>query len=343
MEKITYQTNIDYFKQNIFNNKYIDLKDKITDVVDKLLNLIPKKHSNIPILKRFQSLSIDVPWICPNACKYCVSAMHKEELWDTAKTKTDFEKFRKRYIDAMSWVKEEWTDTLILTWSLSDPIVNKWFLNFIDSVNNELWNRKFRKIEIQTSWILIDDEKLNLLEKIWVKTISLSLSSLDSKENTQISWIKPTLTFDIETLCKKIKNKWFNLRLSFNLNKAYHKEFNNWIGSFFKKCENLWANQIIFRELYTSWEWKIDEWIKKNKFNELLLRKIKRYIKKNWKVLGILPFWQLLYSINWKISTLIDDDCMNSKWQLKNVQKFSIIRPNWKLYSHWNDEWSLIF
>ncbi len=328
---------------DIFTKQYHKLKDLMVGRLNMILDILPKNNPNIPILKRFQSLSIDVPWRCPNACKYCVSSMHKEELWDTIKTETDFEQFRRRYIDAMSWVKDEWTDTLMLTWSSSDPITNKKFLKFIESVNEELGDKKFRKIEIQTSWIAIDDEKLDLLEEIWVKTISLSLSSLNSDENTEISWIKPSLAFDIEELAKKIKNRWFNLRLSFNLNKAYHKEFENWIENFFKKCENLWADQIIFRELYTSWEWEIDKWIQENKFDEKLLKEIKKYIKQKGKILWVLPFWQTLYSINWAISTLVDDDCMNKKSGIRSVQKYSIIRPNWKLYSHWDDKWSLIF
>lgn len=324
------------------NMELINLTDKYEDLVEKVLSYIPKRSVNIPVLKRFQSLSIDVPGMCPNACKYCVSAMHSEDLWETAKSKADFEEFRQRYIERLSWAKDEGTDTLILTGWLSDPIVNDWFLEFMASVNEELWDKKFRKVEIQTSGILIDDKKLDLLEKVWVKTISISLSSLDSKENTEISGIKPKLAFDIEELTEKIKDRWFNLRLSFNLNKSYHKEFENWVEWFFEKCEELWADQIVFRELYSSWEWEIDKWIEANKFDEALLRKIKRFITKNGRVLWRLPFGQLLYSMNTKISTLIDDDCMNSKW-LTNVQKYSIIRPNGKLYSHWDDEGSLIF
>ncbi len=268
--------------------------------------------------------------------------MHEEDLWEIVRSKSDYEAFRRRYLDAMSWTKEEWTETLMLTWWLSDPIVNDWFLEFISSVNEELWDNKFRKIEIQTSWILIDDKKLDLLEKIWVKTISLSLSSFDSKENTQISGIKENIAFDIQELCQKIKSRWFNLRLSFNLNSAYHKEFENWVEAFFKKCEAYWVDQVIFRELFTSWEWQIDTWIQKNAFDDRLLRKIKRFIKREWKALARLPFWQLLYSVHGKISTLVDDDCMDSKGNIES-QKYSIIRQNGKLYSHWDDEGSLIF
>lgn len=336
------QHNSSNTNQDSFDGKYLSIRDSVEDLIENLLNILPKKSSNFPVLKRFQSLSIDVPGKCPNACKYCVSAMHDEDLWEIVKSKADLEEFRKRYIDAMSWVKDEWTDTLILTGSLSDPIVNDGFLEFLASVNEELWDKKFRKLEIQTSGILIDDAKLDLLEKVWIKTIAISLSSLDSDENVEISGIKPKLAFDIQELTKKIKSRWFNLRLSFNLNSSYHKEFKNWVEWFFQKCEELWADQIVFRELYTSGEWKIDDWIRENKFDEALLRKIKRYILKNGRILWRLPFGQLLYSVNGKISTLVDDNCMNSKW-LREVQKYSIIRPNGKLYSHWDDEWSLIF
>lgn len=329
-------------QENTFDWKYITIRDIYEDLVEKILSYIPKKSININTSQMSQSLSIDVPWKCPNACKYCVSAMHEEDLWEIIKSKSDFEDYRRKYVDAMTFIKDRWTDTLILTWSLSDPIVNNWFLEFLGSVNDDLWDKKFRKMEIQTSWILIDDAKLDLLEEIWIKTISISLSSLDSKENVEISWIKQKLAFNIPELTKKIKDRWFNLRLSFNLNKSYHEEFKNGVEWFFEKCESLWADQVIFRELYSSGEWEIDDWIKENKFDDALLRKIKRYIVKNGRVLWRLPFWQLLYSVNWKISTLIDDNSMNSKW-LTAVQKFSILRPDWKLYSHWDDKGSLIF
>jgi len=62
------------------NTELTNLTDKYEDLVEKILSYIPKKSENIPVLKRFQSLSIDVPGMCPNSCKYCVSAMHSEDL-----------------------------------------------------------------------------------------------------------------------------------------------------------------------------------------------------------------------------------------------------------------------
>ncbi len=316
--------------------------EQVKDMIQELLTL----QGENTLTKRYQSLSIDVPWICPNACKYCVSAMHSEDLWETVNGKKSYEKFRQSYIDRMSWVKDEWTDTLMLTGWLSDPIVNSSFLKFIGSVNKELWDKAFKKVEIQTSGILIDDEKLQLLEDIWVKTIAFSLSSLDNEENSEISWIKKNIRFDINTLCRKIKDKGFNLRLCFNLSDSYDKFFGDGsekeILNFFENCEAMWADQITFRELYMSGESVIDKWIKGHEFDKSLLKKIQQYIKTHGKTITKLPFWQLLYSINNKISTVIDDDCMDTK-NISGTQKFSIIRPNGKLYSHWDDEWTLIF
>lgn len=316
--------------------------------VQAIVAELMQQHSEQSNTKRYQSLSIDVPGMCPNACKYCVSAMHTEDLWELIWGTKSYEKFRQDYIDRMSWVKDEWTDTLMLTWWLSDPIVNKGFLEFIWSVNEELWDKWFKKIEIQTSGILMDDEKFDLLKKIWVKTIALSLSSLDNRENDEISGIKENIRFDIWTLCKQIKEKGFNLRLCLNLSDCYEKFFENWetseswIKNFFENCEAMWADQITFRELYVSWESKIDDWIEEHEFNPELLSDIQNYIKTHGKAITKLPFGQLLYSINRKISTVIDDDCMD-KESTSGTQKFSIIRPNGKLYSHWDDEGTLIF
>jgi sulfatase maturation enzyme AslB (radical SAM superfamily) len=317
-----------------------------SNTLKKIVSAIEWKQEVLiaPPTKRYQSLSIDVPWMCPNRCKYCVSAMHTEELWEQIGGSKDYEKFEQKYLDAMAWVKEEWTDTLILTWGLSDPIVNDNFLRFIWKVNRKLWiTGSFKKIEIQTSGILINDKKLDLLKEIWVKTIALSLSSLDDRDNIEISWIKKNLEFSIQDICKQIKEKWFNLRLCFNLSDHYHKFFKDGIESFMNKCQSLWANQLTFRQLYKSWDTpEIDNWIEKHQFDTEVMNEILKYVRKNGRIIWRLSFGQLLFSLNKKMSIVVDDDCMNSK-STGEVKKYSIIRPDWHLYSHWDDEGSLIF
>ena len=45
------------------------------------------------------------------------------------------------------------------------------------------------------------------------------------------------------------------------------------------------------------------------------------------------------------ISTVVDDNCMDdaTKREESDSYKYLILRPNCKLYSHWDDKGSLIF
>ena len=104
------------------------------------------------------------------------------------------------------------------------------------------------------------------------------------------------------------------------------------------KCKNLGANQITFRELYTSVpeekicylkgeEKEVNEWINAHKASNDLIVKIRSYITKHGHELEVLPFGAVRYSVE-GMSTVLDDDCMSGK--LKQDIKYLILRPNCK-------------
>ena len=70
---------------------------------------------------------------------------------------------------------------------------------------------------------------------------------------------------------------------------------------------------------------------------------IKSYIKDKGKAQYPLPFGAIVYSIH-KMSTVVDDDCMDSKSEeVNDILKYLILREDGHLYTDWGDEGTLIF
>jgi len=200
----------------------------------------------------------------------------------------------------------------------------------------------FPRIELQTSGVMLTDVNLHILRKMGVSTISLSISDVFNDEsNLDIMEVHPKLQFKLDEICKRIKDKGFNLRLSLNMTSVY-----NHIKSpvvFFDRFKELGANQITFREMYYSNnDTEEDQWIKDHLVMPSLLTTIKHYIQTKGKAQYVLPFGAKVYSIH-KMSTVVDDDCMDDKSEVDDILKYLILREDGKLYTDWGDEGSLIF
>ena len=118
-------------------------------------------------------------------------------------------------------------------------------------------------------------------------------------------------------------------------------EFNDLsLDDIYEKANNLGANQVTFRILYTSGtDTPQDKWIAShpcNKSGEDIIK----YVESHGTFLEILPFGAKKYSVN-GIATVVDNDCMST--QAKEDFKYLILRPDCKLYSKWDDKASLIF
>ena len=303
-----------------------------------------KAASAIPVNPKYQSLSITVPGGCPNACKFCVSDMHEEKgIPNLLKDQKKREELKRDVLDRLVWAKEKGTDTLVLTGSSSEPVVHVAFLKYIKEINEALPS-PFRRIEIQTSGAELTDERLQFLKEMRVKTVALSLSSLDSDENSEINRTPNKLKVDIGSLSGRIRDMGFNLRLCINLNGAFDKFFDAGMESFFDRCIKLGANQLTFRNLFTSGKGSgQDQWIESHKFDPELLTQLFRYIKTEGTAKDRLPFGAIVYTIKQSIATIVDDDCMNSAGpQASGMQKYCILREDGKLYYDWADAGTLI-
>ncbi len=294
-----------------------------------------------------QSCSIDVPGTCPNHCKCCVSELHKSKkfmnnvLGNCSFTEEDwrYQEYRSR----LAYVREK-TDTAVLTGTASEPVFNKAFLMFFNRVNKSL-PAPFYNIEIQSAGIGMDDDTLTLLRTIGVKTVALSLFSMDSVVNNKIQQSPEKLYYDITELCARIRSFGFNLRLCYNLNiegfgfGTSPTLLADELIDFAKKME---ADQITFRKLYHNGDDSFKEtvWVKENQLDERFYKVLTAYIRDTGCFKRTLTFGADLFTIK-GMSTVIDSDCM-AKDNTVSL-KYLIIRRNIKIYSDWDDEGSLIF
>jgi len=236
-----------------------------------------------------------------------------------------------------------------------------------DALNKE--GHPFPNVELQTTGVMLMDKEfaipgstirtkdrypnIELLKSIGVNTISLSVSDIFSAvKNSHIIGIPDKLYFDLDKLCKFIKDSGFNLRLSLNMTNVYDDKYPEDI---LIRCKELGADQITFRKLYGGgYDNPESVWVDENACKDKVIEQINEHIagekdeefqtgyhhNGEGTALYRLPFGPMVYSID-GMSTAVDDDCM-SKDNLDSL-KYVILRENGKLYCQWDDEGSLIF
>jgi sulfatase maturation enzyme AslB (radical SAM superfamily) len=286
-----------------------------------------------------QSLSVVVPnKKCINDCAFCVSKMHTEDYPNMMDdNKPFYDLYLKDYLKRLEFARDNGCNTVMLTGN-SEPQQNRNFLTYFGLFMMML-ERPFRKIEMQTTGVLLDEPYLRFLRNhVGVNTISVSLSSLDSAMNAAYNGAPSGREIDIEDICGKIKKYDFNLRLSLNMTDS----FDIW-GPYtlFHKCKELGADQITFRVLYSSGgATPQDRWIEEHSIDNAVLEDYKRFIRGEGKALEVLEYGATKYSVH-GMSVVMDDDCMATI--PKQELKYLILRPDCKLYSKWDDPASLIF
>lgn len=289
---------------------------------------------------KIQSLSVVVPnQKCINNCAFCVSKMHTEDYTNQKEGNDRFyDLYERDYVKRLEFARDNGCNTVVLTGN-SEPQQNRGFLKIFGTLNNHL-SKPFRKIDLQTTGVLLDDEYLRFLRNhVGVNTIALSMSDIFSDgNNAKINGTPEHLAVDIEHLCCEIKRYDFNLRLSLNLTDVYN---NKRAEEIFRRAKELKADQLTFRELYSSGlGTPQDEWIEQHAVSSHVLEEIKQFIRQNGRPLRIMEYGQTLYSVR-EMSVIVDDDCMSTA--LKEDIKYLILRPDCKLYSNWDDKGSLVF
>lgn len=305
---------------------------------------------------KIQSLSIVVPGACVNSCACCVSKLHTDSDFYKNQIEKNYQfeaLYEQDYMDALNFARDNGCNTLMFTGD-GEPLINKTFIRKVVDLNKRL-TMPFRWMEIQTSGVFLLEEAENggqknlrwLRDFVRVKTISLSLFNIfDSELNAAYSRPKNEKAFvKIDETCASIRKYDFNLRLSLNMVDYYNDKSP---AEIFERAKALGANQITFRVLYNNdlpqndAEKEIAGWIIKHKATDEKIKEINEYIKKNGRLLEVLPFGAYRYSVH-GMSCVVDDDCMNTNSGPKEEVKYLILRPNCKLYTKWDDEGSILF
>jgi len=290
---------------------------------------------------KVQSLSLCSPAGCNCACKFCVSEMHRDETRRTYPNLIQGDlaergMHEKEYARRMAFARDNGCNSAIITGD-GEPLVDMRFLDQIAKLNWSLQS-PFRWIEIQTNGCLLDDDRLSFLRgTVGVSTISLSVVDIFNDDNNAeaMGMKKP---YHLATLCNKIVEYGFNLRISLNLT-SY---MNQWTAEeILERIKDLEASQLTLRQMYSSPADNTpqDNWIKNHEYKRKN-RLVHNYVKDLGRPLERLPFGAVRYSIN-GMSTVIDEDCMNT--EVTDAAKYLILRPNCKLYTRWDDEGSLLF
>lgn len=283
---------------------------------------------------------------CVNNCPFCCSKMHESPY----ETKFDAIELEKR----IKYAVMHNIDTCVLT-GTGEVLQNRKFLNKLDDIFEKL-DHPFPNVELQTTGVLLTQFRevidgnngiirkvfynIEILKKLRVNTISLSISDLfSSVNNGDIIKISGELYFNISELVIFLKEHGFNVRLSLNMLKNLD---NIEPERIFTYAKSITADQISFKKMYFNVDDKYpqNEWIKNNMCKERTLTDIKDYILSNGRHMYTLEFGAKVYSVN-GLSTVVVDDCMavnNS-----DIPRYIILRENGKLYCHWDDEGSLIF
>jgi sulfatase maturation enzyme AslB (radical SAM superfamily) len=241
--------------------------------------------------------------------------------------------YKKDFKKRLEFCRDNGCNTVVLTGE-GEPLCNQSFLDDFAEWNESI-SKTFRWIEIQTSGVTLDDEKLRYLRNtVGVSTISLSLSSLNNSMNQEYNGTPESLKIDIPKICADIKKYDFNLRLSLNMTDAFAFDI-------FEKSKELGANQITIRILYNSGKnTEQDKWIEEHRAKDILINAIQKYIVEKGRELETLSFGATRYSVN-GISVVVDNDCMST--EVKKTLRYAVLRPDCKLYSKWDDSGSIIF
>lgn len=293
---------------------------------------------------KIQSLSVVVPnKACVNNCQFCVAHMKDEDYPNMMDdNKPFYDLYLKDYLKRLEFARDNGCNTVMLTGN-SEPQQNRNFLTYF-GLFMMIMQKPFRNIEIQTTGVFIDEPYLRFLRNhVGVNTLSLSISSLMSKENQFINGTSDANFVELYALCHQIKIYDFNLRISINLTDKFNK-YIGYVSDMLDEIKHSYlADQITFRILYSSnLGTRQDNWIKQHKCSDELIDQLREYIKEHGRALEKLEYGAQKYSLN-DMCVVLDNDCMSTEVKDNEDYKYLILRPDCKLYSKWDDKASLIF
>ena len=291
---------------------------------------------------RNKSLFVVVPGeTCINNCAYCPGRIAPiKGIPCLTEDSVHYSLCRSDYIRRMEFARDNGCNTLIIT-GKCEPQQSKTFLEKIGMINNEL-HKPFPIIEMQTTGTQLTKEYLFFLRaNIQVTTIALSLAAFDDKTNNNILGMHEDNYINLASLCETIKQLGLNLRLSIHLTEYFDIYKNNPATLFDDAKKRFHADQLILRKLNAVGTTPQAEWVRNHSASPQTLAEIKNYISQYGRYPMTIEFDRARYSLH-GMSVVVDEHGLKEDDDGFN-KSYVILRSNGKLYSHWNDEGSLIF
>ncbi|MBD3407790.1 MAG: radical SAM protein [Candidatus Lokiarchaeota archaeon] len=270
------------------------------------------------------SLQITVPAGCMNDCPFCVYRQHATRFrttWQSnhARWSREIER-RIRY--AASRV------AAIMITSHGEPTININYIRDIMKIINRV-APELTHVEIQTSGVGVDDEKLDSLYEAGIRVISLSVPALHEEDILRIMKVPSKKNYRPLELVSKIREKGFVLRLSIAMTDWFDDYDLEYVMALLVKD---WKpDQASFKKLYGA-----DEIATKN-YDNLLedFKKVTRYRKLELLALGAWKYDADGIGIVW------NDDCMVA--DEGEEPRYLILQPDGRLYTRWDTKGSVIF
>ncbi len=289
-----------------------------------------------------QSLSICCPSAtgkCINHCKTCTARQHTNPY----ENKFDgnhigcFE-YWNDVIKRMRYAQTKGCTTLMLTGS-NEPQQNRRWLEGLYLAMKCL-HEPFLNIEIQTTGAFIDLDYLAFLKSIGVTTLAVSTFNIfNDKINRKIIECADK-NLDLEILCDRAYRMGLNIRICINI--TDYVDMGAYNMGILDRCEQLHANQVTFRKMWSNDGTPEAEWIKEHcKHSEDYIKQLNDEIIKNGTLICKLPYGALRYDYK-GFSIVVDTDSM-AKDETNTALKYYIIRENGKMYSSWDSVASLVF
>lgn len=187
-------------------------------------------------------IEINIWKACNNNCLFCMSWITKNKvLW--------FEKIETLKNEIIKLNKKWYSSIWLLWW---EPTIHPNFLEIINFAK-EKW---FKDIEVVSNWTKFDDKNyLTEAIKLWLTRISVSIHSINSKEEELLTWgILGILEKKINTIKNIIKaTKNWKLKKELSVNIIISKINYKWIKKLILFLYKLWTRS--FRLNFIQLEW----------------------------------------------------------------------------------------
>jgi wyosine [tRNA(Phe)-imidazoG37] synthetase (radical SAM superfamily) len=278
---------------------------------------------------------------CMNKCKFCCVETHMIDAPLDSK-KFSPEKYWDTYWLAVKDISRYTPKSVVLT-SNGEPLLYMDFLlKSLDIVRNT-FNHEHR-VELQTSGLTLDSEKIQTLIQSGVKTFNVSISSIwSSDSNAEYNQTPVKHKVQFEKLVDQInafKKDYpeVRVRLTLILTDAYTDQTDP--SEIFKKAKEMGVDEITFKKLIVvDQEFnspkaiEVQNWIQNHRASNKFETKLIDYLEQKGKSLGELSFGKI-WDIQ-GISVVFDENCMETE-RKETETRYLVLFPNLKVANGWD-------